>query len=213
MFAVWTTYINSKIQQIERARIRRIAIVGCSPVLAIPPPQAAHHHHRHGPHRGGGGRLNLDGEASAREHRHEHVGDVHQYGSEHLLRHVKEPDFHRSLWPLPPPLVHQGHEGQAAERQLHEERKGAQQAALALVIAAVPSDCHHRCRCGCNARRSRRLCHAIRSTNAHRCGQWGIRRCGYGECCGRCEVLAINELADNVVDRGVRQCGHINWVQ
>lgn len=120
------TYVDGEVQQIKRARVRLVV-----PFVTTRGPLD---------HRGGGGHgggVHLDGEAPARQHRHEDVGDVHQDGPKHLLRSIKEPNLDRSLRPLSPAFVHERHEGQATEGKLHEQCKGPQQAALAIVVIIV----------------------------------------------------------------------------
>jgi len=62
---------------------------------------------------------------------------MNQHGAKHLLRNVEEPNQHGSLRSFPPSLVHQGHHGKAAESCLHNEGKGAQEAALAGIVIVV----------------------------------------------------------------------------
>lgn len=112
------TYVNGEVQEVERARVRRV-VIG----------PAREHASRH---RRGRSRLDLDVEPARRQHGHEDVGNVDEDRAKHLLGHVKEPNLDGPLRALLPALVHEDEQGQATEGQLHEEGKVAEELAVAL---------------------------------------------------------------------------------
>ena len=92
------TYVDGEVEEIKRARVRnirlippRIVFVGSSSSTSCA--------------------ARSNGEATARKHRHEDVGNVHQHRAKHLLRHIKEPYLDRPLRALPPALVDERQQG------------------------------------------------------------------------------------------------------
>lgn len=83
---------------------------------------------------------------------------MNEDGAKHLLARVEEPDLDGSLGPLPPTLVDEGEQRQAAESKLDQQSERAKQLAIALIIVAAATGigrgCHGRgCRGGESERR------------------------------------------------------------
>lgn len=94
------TYIDSQVEQIERARVWLIPFLARSEMWSSI-------------------RLRRDVKLPRRQHGHQDVCQVQQNRTEYLLRRIEEPDLDRAAWVLPPSLDRQRRDCEQSKRTLY----------------------------------------------------------------------------------------------